>query len=97
MDKNLSLQDMEKIELSEELESLIEILAIQVHQTWMKQRLEDGWRYGTERNDIKKTHPCLVPYDQLPESEKLYDRNTAYTTIRSIIAAGYKIVFESNK
>jgi hypothetical protein len=51
----------------------------------------NGWTYGAERNDEKKTHPCLIPYGDLPESEREYDRNTAFATLKLIIALGYKI------
>ena len=53
-----------------------------------------GWRYGPERNDAKKEHPCLVPYEQLPESEKEYDRQAAMETLKAILAMGHRIVKE---
>ena len=53
--------------------------------------LGDGWTYGAERNDPQKKHPCLIPYDQLPDSEKEYDRNAAMETLKAIIALGYRI------
>lgn len=82
------------IELPGDLHELIEALAENVHEQWAVGRLNDGWRYGSERNDIKKLHPCLVPYDELPESEKEYDRNTAIATLKFIIKAGYNICLE---
>lgn len=36
------------------------------HDQWMKSRLESGWVYGETKDAAAKTHPCLVPYDQLP-------------------------------
>ena len=44
------------------------------------------------RDDEKKTHPCLVPYEELPEIEKDYDRNTAIGTLKLIQALGFDIV-----
>lgn len=79
------------IELSEELKALTEKLAENVHEVWSAGRIADGWRYGETRDDARKLHPCLVPYSQLPESEKEYDRNTAMQTIKTIIKLGYKI------
>lgn len=43
------------------------------HQNWMQQKLDDGWVYGEEKDAEAKTHPCLVPFDQLPEEQKLKD------------------------
>lgn len=77
--------------LPSELEPLREELARHVHDTWMEGRLADGWVYGPERNDELKTHPCLVDYDSLPESERDYDRRTAAATIRFILDRGYKL------
>lgn len=43
------------------------------HQKWMDNKLADGWRYGPVKDEIKKTHPDLVGYDELPDEEKLKD------------------------
>ncbi|MDY6913169.1 MAG: RyR domain-containing protein [Planctomycetota bacterium] len=83
--------DTSKVQLSEHLEKLIERLAKNVHNVWAKQRLADGWRLGPVRDDEKKEHPCLVPYEQLPESERQYDRQTVTETIKTLIAMGYTI------
>ena len=72
-------------------EYLLEELAEQVHIAWMKKRINDGWSYGKERNDAKKTTPCIVPYEELPETEKEYDKETARTVINALIALGYSI------
>lgn len=79
------------VELSAELQALTEQLAENVHEVWSAGRMADGWQYGEQRDDARKLHPCLVPYNQLPESEKEYDRNTAMQTIKSIVKLGYKI------
>ena len=73
------------------LVELRERLAAHVHDVWAAQRLKDGWRYGPNRDDAKKTHPGLVPYARLSEGEKEYDRLAALHTLRAIIALGYKI------
>ena len=83
--------DTGMIKLPDELMELTEKIAENVHENWAKGRIEDGWVYGEERNDAIKTTPCLVPYDELDESEKAYDRNTAMETLRLIVALGYRI------
>lgn len=79
------------IELDGVLLELTEKLAENVHEMWALGRVNDGWRYGEKRDDAAKTHPCLVPYSQLPDSEKEYDRNTAMSTLKLIVKLGYKI------
>ena len=54
--------------------------------------MEEGWTYGPVRDDDKKETPCLVPYEELPEIEKAYDRNTAIGTLKYIVAKGFEIV-----
>jgi hypothetical protein len=83
--------DTSKIDLPSELEALMEKIAENVHENWAVGRINDGWVYGEERNDVKKTTPCLVPYSALSEVEKEYDRVTAIQTLKTIIALGYKI------
>lgn len=81
----------EDITLPDDLLQLTEKLAENAHDHWALQRLGDGWTRGAERNDPQKKHPCLIPYDQLPDSEKEYDRNAAMETLKAIIALGYRI------
>lgn len=83
--------DTSSIELPGDILELSEQLARNTHETWARQRLKDGWRYGPERDDARKEHPCLVPYDDLPESEKQYDRNTALETLKTIMSLGYRL------
>jgi len=83
--------DTSDIVLPDELLELTEKLAENVHDNWSAGRIAEGWTYGKVRDDEKKTTPCLVPYDELPEEEKEYDRNTALQTLKLIVASGYKI------
>ncbi len=83
--------DTSQIRLNAELTELTERLAKNVHDTWARDRLAEGWRYGPSRNDASKEHPNLVPYDQLPEFEREYDRRTALETLRMLLALGYSI------
>jgi hypothetical protein len=83
--------DTSAIKLSPELTALTEKLAENAHDLWARQRLADGWKLGKARDDASKTHPCLVAYSELPESEKRYDRLAAMETLKSILALGYRI------
>lgn len=83
--------DTRSVQLPEELDVLMERIAENVHENWAIGRLKEGWRYGPQRDDVEKTHPCLVPYDELPDSEKEYDRTTAGETLKLILAMGYTI------
>lgn len=79
------------IHLSPEILELAELLAKNVHEVWSAGRIADGWSYGEVRNDAERLHPCLIPYEELSESERAYDRNTAMETLRLIVKLGYKI------
>ncbi len=83
--------DTKDIVLDKSLMELTEKIAENVHDVWAQGRINQGWKYGPVRDDEKKETPCLVPYSQLPEHEKEYDRSTAFETLRLIIKLGYKI------
>ncbi len=83
--------DTSKIELPENLIELTEKIAENVHENWSIGRIAGGWTYGETRDDDKKTTPCLVPYSELSDSEKEFDRVTALQTLKLIVALGYKI------
>lgn len=83
--------DTSDIKLPEDLETLVEQMSKNVHDVWAETRIQQGWTYGEQRNDELKTHPCLVPYEELPESEKEYDRNTSIGTLKLIMKLGFKI------
>ena len=83
--------DTSSVVLSEELMQLTEEMARNVHDVWAVGRIAEGWTWGPERNDDKKENPCLVPYEELPEGEKAYDRNTAIETLKLILSLGYRI------
>lgn len=83
--------DTSDITLPEELEVLVEQMSKNVHEVWSEARIQQGWTYGEQRNDELKTHPYLIPYEELPESEKEYDRNTSIGTLKLILKLGFKI------
>lgn len=83
--------DTTSIKLGADIIELGEKIAENVHDVWAVGRIKEGWTYGEERNDTEKTHPCLVPYDELMDSEKQYDRDTAMETLKLIQKLGYVI------
>ena len=83
--------DTSDITLSKDILDLCEKLAENTQEVWAKCPVEQGWKYGVRRNDVLKETPCMVPYSDLPESEKEYDRNTAIETLNLIVKLGYKI------
>lgn len=83
--------DTTDVTLPSDLLELTEKIAENVHEVWAKNRVSEGWSYGEVRNDKTKETPCLVPYNELPEIEKDYDRNTALETIKLIVKLGYDI------
>ena len=86
--------DTSDVVLTDDIIELCELLAKNTHEVWSQGRINDGWTYGAERNDAKKQHPCLIPYEELSESEKEYDRNTSLQTLKLIVKSGYRIVKE---
>ncbi len=83
--------DTSNIELPDELLRLGEYLAKNTHDVWAQQRIREGWVFGEMRNTERKTHPDLIPYEELPESEKEYDRMTSLETLKVILSLGYRI------
>ena len=86
--------DTSEINLRDIDSSILELgekIAENVHDVWAVGRIKEGWSYGETRNDEKKTHPCLVPYSELTDTEKEYDRNTAMETLKLILKLGYTI------
>lgn len=84
--------DTSDVALPEELDELIEKVAENVHEVWAQGRMEQGWTYGKKRDDALKHHPCLVPYEELSETEKDYDRHTAVSTLKLIMKLGFRII-----
>ena len=81
----------ESVVIPQELNQLLEEIAKNVHEVWAKGRMNEGWSYGVARDDRALKTPCLVPYDELAEEEKEYDRKTALETIKVILLLGYSI------
>ena len=83
--------DTAHIDLPADVAELTERLAENTHDVWARQRMKEGWTFGPQRDDSGKRHPGLVPYADLSEAEKEYDRNTAVQTLKMIVAMGYRI------
>lgn len=77
--------------LPSSLTEVTERLAESVHDRWAQRRLTHGWTWGPARDELAKKHPGLVPYGELSEAEKEYDRTTAMETLKAAIALGYRI------
>ena len=83
--------EIESVKLSESLLELVEKLSKHNHDLWASQRFKENWKFGKERNDNRKSHPCLIPYEYLPDCEKEYDRISVIGTLKAIIKLGYSI------
>ena len=83
--------DTSDVKLQLELNPLLEAMAKNVHEIWALERINQGWQYGEKRDDALKHHPCLVAYEDLPEEEKVYDRNTSVETLKLILKLGFEI------
>lgn len=84
--------DTSEVILTEEQLALIENIAENIHELWAVSQVAEGWVYSDKADIAGKTTPLLVPYDELPKSEKDYDINTAIETLKLIVKMGYKIV-----
>jgi hypothetical protein len=83
--------DTSGVQFPPELDALVERLAENAHAIWARKRIEDGWRFGPARDDRHKQHPSLVPYEQLDDAEKGYDRSMARGVLEALLALGYRI------
>ena len=86
--------DVTEFPLEGDVKELIEAIAENCHDIWARERIDDGWTYGEKRDDDHKKHPDLVPYSDLTEEEKKYNRKMAQGTLELIQRLGYKIVKE---
>ena len=86
--------DTKDVVLPEELSELAEMIAKNVHEVWSEGRMKEGWAYGEKRDDAEMKHAWHVPYEELTETEKEYDRNTSQETLKLIMKLGFKIVKE---
>ena len=83
--------DTSGVELSPDILALAELLSRNTHEVYVAGRLADGWTLGP-RDDERRTNPTLIPYEELSEEEKEYDRRTSLETLKVILSLGYRIV-----
>jgi ryanodine receptor 2 len=83
--------DTSAVTLNADILRLTEELSRHAHDVWAAERFRLGWTYGPSRDDQRREHPSLVPYDELSESEKQFDRNAVLGTLKAILALGYRI------
>ena len=83
------------VTLDDSLLALCEEIAKNTHEVWAAGRIADGWSYGPVRDDAAKKHPCLIPYEELSEKEKAYDRATSFETLKLVTKLGYTITKEN--
>ena len=83
--------DTDGVEMNAELSALAESLAKNVHEVWAAGKLAEGWSYGETLDEVQKKHPSLVPYEELSESQKDYDRRTSQQTLKFVLASGFEI------
>lgn len=83
--------DTSDVTVNKDIIELAELLASNTHDVWARGRMDEGWVYGEKLDRENKIHPLLVPYDELSESEKDYDRRTSLETLKLLIKLGYSI------
>ncbi|WP_295877106.1 RyR domain-containing protein [uncultured Akkermansia sp.] len=83
--------DTSSVQIPDDLSELIELIAENTHNVWAEERLRQGWKLGLCRDEQLKTHPCLIPYEDLPEKEKIFDRRIVSEVIKLIQVAGFSI------
>jgi len=70
----------------------VELLARMEHDRWWKEREAAGWTYAPEKSEPRKESPYLVPYDDLPEDVKDYDRNTVRAMPAFLAEVGFAVI-----
>lgn len=81
----------ERVVLDDHIEQLVDMLAEGSHLEWCASKREAGWTYGEKRDNDKKIHPDLVPFDELGDGGKDYNRQHSRDLLKVIIALGYTI------
>jgi hypothetical protein len=66
------------------------------HDRWCARHLLDGWRRGAARDDVARTHPCLIPWEQLTEHYRDNDRASVRQLPELLALIGQRIVREES-
>ena len=83
--------DTSGIAVTPEILIISEAMAKNTHEDWAAGRMAEGWSWGPVRDDQAKKHPGLVPYEELSEEEKEYDRRTSMETLKLLLSLGYRL------
>uniref|UniRef100_A0A3Q3MUI7 Ryanodine receptor 2b (cardiac) n=1 Tax=Mastacembelus armatus TaxID=205130 RepID=A0A3Q3MUI7_9TELE len=83
--------DISKVVLPLQLEDIREKLAKNIHELWVRDRIDKGWTHGPVRDESKRQDPCLVEFSKLPELERNQNLQTAQDTLRTLLALGFHI------
>ena len=83
--------DVSDVDLDADLLDLTEAIAENAHEVWALDRSTEGWTYGPRRDDAARQHPDMVPYCDLPDGEKEYDRRMAFQTLRLVKKLGFRV------
>jgi hypothetical protein len=75
----------------------VEMLAIREHERWLSHKLKTGWRFGDPRDDVKKLHPCIRSWEELPEDERDKDRLMVREMPDIVAAAGMTLAYRDDK
>ncbi len=70
---------------------ILDLLARMEHDRWCRERIENGWRHGHRRNNEKRIHPMLVPWTDMPDEMKQYDREAVRHLPELLLKSGYAI------
>lgn len=84
--------DTSEVVLYDKHLELVEMLAVNEHNTWASEMVKSGWTYGEVPDAIEKTTPQLVPFDELPEENKEYNRDVAAGFVKNLLKLGYTII-----
>lgn len=84
--------NVDDVVLPEKIAELTEYIAENTHEEWAKQRFKEGWTFAPKTNKKLKQSFDLVPYCELLDSEKEYDRKMAMNTLRVLYKLGFKII-----
>lgn len=83
--------NVDDVVLPKDIAALTEYIAENTHEEWAKQRLKEGWKFAPKTNKKRKESFDLIPYCELLDSEKEYDRKMAMNTLKVLYKLGYKI------
>ncbi len=72
-------------------DATLEKLSVREHARWMSDRQQNGWTFGASRDDARKLHPSLIPWEQLSETEKDKDRETVRNLPKLVKQAGFRV------